>query len=114
VRKGLAYCGLVCADCPAYQATQAGDHEALRDLAKEWSAHTEDPLAPDDCICDGCLALEGRHISHWGSCTIRMCATKQNVENCGWCEQYPCELLEQFLVGLPHAKANLESVHRTI
>ena len=114
MKKSLAYCGLKCTDCPAYQATQTGDHVVLRDLAKEWSAHAEAPLTPDDCICDGCLAFEGRHIVHWGSCKIRACAMKKKVENCGWCDRFPCEELETFLEGIPHARANLESVHRTI
>ncbi len=29
----LAYCGLVCSECPAYLATQAGDTAALEEVA---------------------------------------------------------------------------------
>ena len=114
MRKRISYCGLVCADCPAYQATQAADDKALRDVAELWSKHIEETIKPEDCICDGCLATEARHIPHWGECRVRICATEKNVENCGWCNGFPCKQLESFLGDMPHARANLESVHRTI
>ncbi|MBN1875577.1 MAG: DUF3795 domain-containing protein, partial [Anaerolineae bacterium] len=34
--KIIAYCGLNCAECPAYLATQANDMEALEHVAEEW------------------------------------------------------------------------------
>jgi hypothetical protein len=33
--KIIAYCGLVCADCPAYIATPANDREALERVAAQ-------------------------------------------------------------------------------
>jgi hypothetical protein len=34
--KMIAYCGLVCTDCPAYVATQANDRDALERVAAQW------------------------------------------------------------------------------
>ena len=34
----IAYCGLVCSECEAYQATQANHMPALEALAVRWSA----------------------------------------------------------------------------
>jgi hypothetical protein len=103
VQKKLAYCGLVCTDCPAYQATQNGDDKGLRDVAEQWSKHAKETIKPEDCICDGCIASELRHIPHWSECQIRICAAGKKVENCGWCDRFPCEQLETFLEGIPHA-----------
>lgn len=114
MQKKLTYCGLVCTDCPAYQATQNADDKALRDVAEQWSKLAKQTIKPEDCICDGCLASEARHIPHWSECRIRICATGKKIENCGWCDSFPCGLLEEFLAGIPHARANLESVNRTI
>ncbi|MBM3297286.1 MAG: DUF3795 domain-containing protein, partial [Candidatus Aminicenantes bacterium] len=36
MNKIIAYCGLVCSDCPAYIATQAGDKPALDKVVEQW------------------------------------------------------------------------------
>ena len=33
----VAYCGLVCNECPAYEATQKNDNDARAKVAEEWS-----------------------------------------------------------------------------
>ncbi len=35
----IAFCGLHCAECEAYLATQAGDNDMRADAAKQWPAH---------------------------------------------------------------------------
>jgi hypothetical protein len=47
--KIIAFCGILCSDCPAYLATQAADDEALAKQAAEWSSD-EYPLTADDLI----------------------------------------------------------------
>ena len=71
--KMIAYCGLVCSECEAYQATQANDMPALEALAVRWSAEFNGDLKAADCLCDGCLG-EGRQIGHCAECGIRACA----------------------------------------
>lgn len=34
----IAFCGLVCSECPVYVATQTGDMELKEKLAREYSA----------------------------------------------------------------------------
>ena len=44
--------------------------------------------------CKGCL-----HITRpfWGdACPIKSCCEEQNLEHCGQCKDFPCDLLIQF------------------
>ena len=54
--KLIAYCGLDCAKCPAYVATQSGDPAELERVAAEWrEAFNMPDLTVESLICDGCL-----------------------------------------------------------
>ena len=43
--------------------------------------------------CDGCAA-DGRLADN--ECPIRPCAIAREVENCAFCDDYPCEMLKDF------------------
>jgi hypothetical protein len=111
--KMIAYCGLDCAGCKAYIATQANDSKALAQVAEEWSKAFGATLTADSVICDGCTA-DGRKIGHCAECEIRACAVERGVANCAHCEDYGCEKLSAFLAQAPNAKANLESIRRSL
>ena len=53
--KMIAYCGVVCNDCPAYIATQANDEKMAKKTAEEWSKAYNADIKVDDVWCDGCL-----------------------------------------------------------
>lgn len=110
--KIIAYCGLVCTNCPAYVATQADDRPALERVAAQWR---EDYSAPDitaeSIICDGCLAHDGRHCSHCFECEIRACGVARDVANCAHCPEYACEKLEGFFGFATEARATLDGIH---
>ena len=110
--KIIAYCGLVCTDCPAYIATQANDRTALERVAAQWR---EDYNAPDisveSIICDGCLRDDGRHCSHCFECEIRACGVARDLANCAHCPEYACEKLEGFFGIVSEARATLEGIH---
>ncbi len=108
----IAYCGLVCTECPAYIATQKNDGEGRRKTAEKWSQELGIPVSADDCICDGCRAFDGRLGGYCGECPIRACGIRTNVENCAYCESYSCENLEKFLQNVPEARATLDSIRR--
>ena len=38
-QRMIAYCGLDCSECEAYQATKKEDIEKLKAVAEKWSAH---------------------------------------------------------------------------
>ncbi|MCD5408029.1 DUF3795 domain-containing protein [Candidatus Bipolaricaulota bacterium] len=104
----IACCGLVCSECPAYLATQQGNHTALSKLAREWSTE-EHPLSVEDCLCCGCKG-EGLVASFVDQCEIRRCALGRSLETCGHCSDYPCRLLEPTFRRSPKAKAMLDEI----
>ena len=61
----IAPCGAYCKLCDYYQ--------------KERTPH-----------CSGCGTHEGHPF--WGECKLYACAKGHNVEHCGICEKFPCEL----------------------
>lgn len=107
----IAYCGLVCTDCPAYIATQADDRTALEPVAARWRKEYNAPGISIEAIsCDGCLGGDGRKFSHCFECEIRACGAARGVANCAHCPAYACEELESFLGFVPEARASLDSI----
>ena len=112
--KIIAYCGLVCSDCPAYIATQADDRAALEQVAARWREEFNAPdITVESVICDGCVTADGRHCSYWFECKIRACGTERNVANCAYCDDYVCEKLEGFFGFAPEARATLEEIRQS-
>ncbi len=114
MEKIIAYCGLVCTDCPAYIATRNDDQEGLKKVPEQWSKEFKATLAPEDCLCDGCLTSTGRQISHCSECEIRACSIEKNVRNCAHCSDYSCQKLEKFFSFSPEAKTTLEGIRRIL
>lgn len=106
----VAYCGLVCTECPTYQATQENDNKARANIAKEWSRQFKMTFKPEDINCDGCLAVGKIQIGYCKVCEIRKCGSERKVSNCGYCVEYPCDKLNDFHTRAVNAKAKLEAV----
>src|SRR5512136_2610045 len=95
--KIIAYCGLVCSDCPAYIATQANDQAELEKIVAKWRVQYNAPDMPvTAAICDGCLGSDGRRGGYCGQCEIRACGVGRGVVNCAHCTDYACEKLVKF------------------
>jgi len=107
--KIIAYCGLNCAECPAYLATQASDMEALERVAAEWRVAFNAPeITAAGIVCDGCLpSIGGRLSGYCGMCEIRACAIERALPHCAACVDYGCAKLEGFLTGAPNARQTL-------
>jgi len=113
--KIIAYCGLVCTDCPAYIATQANDQAALEQVAAQWREEYDTPnITVESVICDGCLTSAGRHCSHCFECEIRACGVERGVVNCAHCADYACEKMGVFFGIVPDARAVLDEIRRTL
>ena len=113
--KIIAYCGLVCTDCPAYVATQADDRAALERVAAQWRKEYNAPnITVEWVICDGCLGSNGRHCSHCFECEIRACGMVRGVVNCAHCADYACERLEGFFGLVPEARATLDGIRQSL
>ena len=110
----IAYCGLVCTDCPAYVATQADDREVLERVAAQWREEYNAPdITVESVICDGCLD-GGRKSGYCSTCEIRACAVEHGVVNCAHCADYACGRLEGFLSQAPDARTVLEEIRQSL
>ena len=111
----IAYCGLVCTDCPAYTATQENDQAALERVAAQWREEYNTPhITVESVICDGCLTEEGRKCSHCSECAVRACGVARGVVNCAHCSDYACEKLEYLFGFAPDARAVLDEIRHSL
>jgi hypothetical protein len=106
----IGACGLVCSNCGAYQATQAGDAEAIARVAAEWTKEYGHETKPESVWCDGCMTAGARKCGHWGECDIRACAIERGVENCAGCADYACERIAGFMQNVAEARDTLEAL----
>lgn len=107
----VAYCGLVCSECPSYVHTQAGNMEELVRLAEQ--ARTEHGVADataESVMCDGCIAVEGRKIGYCDTCEVRACGVAHGVAHCGACPEYGCDRIEAVFQMVPAAREVLDGL----
>jgi hypothetical protein len=116
MNRFIAFCGLDCAQCDAYTATQANDEVAKERLLARWRVEYNNPEMPLAAVtCDGCTTLNGRAGGYCGQCPIRACGIERKVTNCAYCAEYAsCEKLTGFLNQVPTAKASLERIRRAL
>jgi hypothetical protein len=112
--KMIAYCGLVCTDCPAFIATQKDDDEERKKVAEKWNKEFNAGVKPEDINCDGCLAKSDRLIGFCQQCEIRKCGQETGVVNCAYCDDYGCEKLTKFFNMAPIAKTNLDEIRKNL
>lgn len=106
--KKIAPCGLDCAECEAYQATQAHDKEALAEIAAKWSEQYRTELKAENVLCDGCTDQSGRNGCYSKMCSVRMCVDKRKLANCAGCRDYGCDKIAELHEIAPEAKKNLD------
>ena len=110
MKKMIAYCGLVCSECPTFLATQDDDDKAREKTvelyAKEYGLH----IKPEEINCDCCGNEGGRLIGFCRTCKIRRCGISRGVDNCAGCADQPCEELMKFHEFSPKAKACFEAL----
>jgi len=109
----IAYCGLNCEECKAFKATQTGELEWKKRIAKHWSDQGEFKFEPKDVDCRGCKSdlISGfcRKL-----CQIRPCAMEKKVKTCAHCDDYLCEHLKEYLSTDPIATKNLQEIRKTL
>lgn len=106
-----APCGLDCAACEAYQATQAGDAAAQRRVVDQWREQYHAPDMPiEAATCDGC-ASDGRHGGYTPMCPVRACARQRQMPTCAHCGEYSaCSTLSAFLDQAACLREKLEAI----
>lgn len=115
----MAYCGLVCDECPIHLATLETDpvrrlamrEDIVRQCATQYGVNL--PLS-DVSDCDGCRADSGKLFTGCRNCQIRSCAMLKDIDNCAHCADYPCQILTDFFRLEPDAQTRLDAIHETI
>ena len=110
----IAYCGLICLECPAFIATQENSHNKRAKTARTWSKEFGVEIKPEDINCDGCMTDSGRLFSHCNVCEIRLCGREKQIQNCGHCMQFACNKLDFVHNAVPSAKEILREIKKSI
>jgi hypothetical protein len=110
--KMIAYCGIVCTECPAFIATQENDDAKRKEVAEMWSKQYKMSVKPEAINCDGCTSDSKRLVGYCSVCAIRKCGQGKGVDNCAHCDEYACEKLTKFIAMVPHARETLEEIRK--
>lgn len=110
-RKYVCYCGLYCGNC----AVKAKIEPAAKVLLNEMKAAGFEEIIsfipggtpfwsflvnmPEGGICISCKDGSGNP-----ACKVRLCAKQKDVETCAFCEDYPCEHMNEFNETYPSLK----------
>lgn len=106
----IAYCGIVCTECPAFLATESDDDQQRRAVAENWSQQYDSDIKPEDINCEGCLPGHSLYFNHCSVCEIRACGLSRGVVNCAHCDDFACEKLEAFFEFVPEARSRLTEI----
>ena len=113
----IAYCGLMCHDCPVVKAEERRDEAARRAVAQDWSAAYAtlfpDGLPVAEVHCGGCKGDEQALFVYCRECRIRPCARGRGHDTCAACHEYDgCRILSGFFEAAPEPRAVLEAIRR--
>lgn len=83
-------CGLYCGVCAIMYATRDENLKFRERLAPVYG------VRPEDLFCAGCLAPEEQVWQYCRHCPIKSCARDRAIEGCHECDDWPCEMIENF------------------
>ena len=111
----IAYCGLLCDNCPIHQATIEQDEsrqQTMRvSISEECAKHYGLYLQPEEINdCDGCRSSSERIFSGCLNCYIRKCAIQKDIESCAYCKDYACDRLKEHFLLDPGTQSRLEEM----
>jgi hypothetical protein len=114
MQKMIAYCGLVCSNCPAFLATKKDDDIAREKTAAFYHEKYGFNLKLEDINCDGCLSEGSKLLIYCQSCDIRRCCREKSLNNCAVCTEQPCEKLKKFHEFSTEAKTCFDALVKEI
>ena len=87
-KKHFAYCGYDCSKCPVYKETENKNLGQLKKIL--FNNNPNETLETIGCY--GCKS--NKSINYMCvNCLIRQCSIIKGVDNCGLCNDFPCEKL---------------------
>jgi hypothetical protein len=110
VGRIVAYCGIVCSDCPVFVATQKNDDTERQTVADTFTKQYGKEYKPEAINCDSCVTNGPRIFKYCSICKIRKCAQEKKVENCAFCSGYPCAMVSELHDAYSKAKNTLDEI----
>lgn len=97
MEKHIGCCGFKCHTCAAYYKNVNGE-EGKKEVADKWKYYFDYEISPEKMMCHGCSSDECQceYLVH-PDCQIRNCVLDKGVEKCTDCEEYPCQVLTEYL-----------------
>jgi hypothetical protein len=106
-----APCGLDCATCDAYRATQSGDEALKLTVLEQWRKDYSPDVPLAAVTCDGCITSGCRKGGYTGQCPVRACAQERKQPTCAHCPEYKsCVTLAGFLGHAATLRVKLEAI----
>jgi len=115
----IARCGYNCCLCLIYRDNLKGEQDRIRfrDILRKYYG---DEVTLEACYCDGCLTDDSQNPTLINTeCQIRPCVLEKGLDNCAYCHQYPCDMLERAMIdygavekryGAPIPREDYESI----
>lgn len=103
----MAYCGIMCDDCPAYKATVDKDDELRKKTAGQWSKMFNADIRAEHINCLGCRS--GLLFAHCGVCEVRACNLEKQLGHCGDCDSFSCSKENFILENVKGVRERLEA-----
>jgi len=88
----MAPCGLHCGTCGVYISTRDGNEKFRAVMGKLYGTK------PEETACLGCMQPDPpkKLYKYCHDCTIRNCVKSKEYYSCHQCEDWPCDMIENF------------------
>jgi hypothetical protein len=101
ISQTAAHCGLYCESCSLFIGTQS-EPTRLEMLAQRYGK------TADEMRCRGCRSDE---LSFYcATCKMKTCLKEKRLDFCSECTEYPCQILKEFQLQMPHRAELFESL----
>jgi hypothetical protein len=91
----LAKCGCDCSRCPTYRENLKTPAQRAQ-CSAGWEKCIGLRISPEKLRpCDGCAVPDKERHVYYLNCKVRRCATVNGINNCAYCEGFPCEELSK-------------------
>ncbi len=92
--KEIGKCGFLCGKCKAFRPNVMKNDQRI-ELQHVFKKYYNLDFSLEELMCDGCNCTRGDGHQLDSSCPIRPCVASKNIDNCGDCSKFPCEMFKQ-------------------
>lgn len=90
----ITMCGYRCDLCKAF-ATNIKKNDQREMLSAMWQKYYDLNIPANEIYCDGCRCDKPDAKRVDMGCPVRQCVIQKELNHCGECEEFPCEIFGQ-------------------